>query len=307
MKIIKISLLLIFLGFSCVSQKNITKPPVSGLENALLWKISGNGLEKPSYLYGTIHMLCEEDAFLSDSLIAAIDRTDRVYLELDMDNVFEMLSAFRQMKMKNDTTLKDLLSPADYQKVKDMIETKSSLLPFSELETFKPLLTASFVMESGLGCDNPVAMEMLVMEETRKKRKKIEGLETMSYQLSIFDSIPYKVQADQLVKYAAGEGDESKADEEFNELMKAYREENLEKLYELIRQSESGIASYETILLTNRNRNWVARLNKIMPERAVTVAVGAGHLPGDNGLISLLRKAGYSVTPVKSFQNRKVI
>ena len=84
-------------------------------EKSLLWQISGNGLEKPSYLYGTIHMLCKDDAALSDSLIAAIQNTDRVYLELDMDNLFEILGAMKNMKMKNDTTLADLLSKEDYK------------------------------------------------------------------------------------------------------------------------------------------------------------------------------------------------
>src|ERR1043165_7079460 len=80
------------------------------LEKSLLWEISGNGLTKPSYLYGTIHMICKDDASLGDSLVAAIQRSDRVYFEIDMDNMMEMLMAFKDFKMRNDTTLADLLS-----------------------------------------------------------------------------------------------------------------------------------------------------------------------------------------------------
>src|SRR5437773_9458658 len=88
----------------------------------LLWQISGNGLEKPSYLFGTIHMLCSDDAILSDSLINIIRNSEQVYFEVDMDNLFEMLGVMKKMKMRDDTTLADLLSGDDYQKVKTYFE-----------------------------------------------------------------------------------------------------------------------------------------------------------------------------------------
>src|SRR5215472_7974308 len=86
--------------------------------NTLLWQISGNGLSRPSYLFGTIHMICSDDAQLSDSLKAAIANADEVYFEVDMDNLFEMLGVMKKMKMRNDTTLADLLNKSDYEKVK---------------------------------------------------------------------------------------------------------------------------------------------------------------------------------------------
>ena len=86
--------------------------------NTLLWRISGNNLSKPSYLFGTIHLVCANDIELSETLKSAIKETDKVYLELDMDNLFEMMQAVQKMKMRNDTTLSDLLSDSDYKKVK---------------------------------------------------------------------------------------------------------------------------------------------------------------------------------------------
>ncbi|TMI97547.1 MAG: TraB/GumN family protein [Bacteroidetes bacterium] len=83
----------------------------------LLWQISGNGLQKPSYLFGTIHMICSDDALLSDSLKNAIQNTEAVYFEVDMDNLFEMLGVVRKMKMRDDTTLADLLDKEDYQNI----------------------------------------------------------------------------------------------------------------------------------------------------------------------------------------------
>ena len=185
------------------------------LEKSLLWEVSGNGLTKSSYIYGTIHMICKDDASLGDSLIAAIQRSDRVYFEVDMDNLMEMLSAIKDFKMRNDTTLADLLSKEDYEKVKVYMESKSGLLPFSQLETYKPMLASSLLMESGIGCEESVAMEQLILEEAKKNKKRVDGLETMSYQASIFDSIPYKLQAEQLLKYVNDSGSKSEADKQF--------------------------------------------------------------------------------------------
>jgi len=269
------------------------------LEKSLLWEISGNGLTKPSYLYGTIHMICKDDASLGDSLIAAIQRSDRVYFEVDMDNLMEMLSALKDFKMRNDTTLADLLSKEDYEKVKVFMESKGGLLPFSQLEKYKPMLASSLLMESGVGCDEPVAMEQLILDEAKKNKKRVDGLETMSYQASIFDSIPYKLQAEQLLKYVNDSGSKSEADKQFEEMIEAYKAQDIEKLGEYVKEDDGGLSNYEDILIYNRNRNWVEKLKKLMPEKSLTVAVGAGHLAGEKGVIKLLRKAGYTVRPVK--------
>lgn len=269
------------------------------LEKSLLWEISGNGLTKPSYLYGTIHMICKDDAALGDSLVAAIEKSDRVYFEVDMDNMMEMISAFKDFKMRNDTTLADLLNKEDYEKVKEYMESKSTLLPFSQLETYKPMLASSLLMESGIGCEESVAMEQLILEVARRNKKRVDGLETMSYQASIFDSIPYKLQAEQLLKYVKDGGSQSDGDKQFEEMVEAYKEQDIEKLGKFVASDDGGLGNYEDILIYHRNRNWVQKLKTIMPEKALTIAVGAGHLAGEKGVIKLLRKEGYTVRPIK--------
>lgn len=147
-------------------------------------------------------------------------------------------------------------------------------------------------------CDDQVAMEQLVMEEAKKKNKRIDGLETMAYQLSIFDSIPYKLQAKELLKGISTGKKEADGEKEFRELMEAYKAQDLTKLGNMISKSDDGLLQYEDLLLGNRNRNWVAKLKTLLQEKSLVVAVGAGHLPGEKGLINLLRKEGYKVTPV---------
>lgn len=266
--------------------------------NTLLWKVTGKNLTKPSYLFGTIHLLCADDITLSDNLKKAIQGADKVYLELDLDNMVEMLSVMGKMKMRNDTTLADLLTPAEYKLVKDFFEKQSGMIPFSILEKYKPMLAASALMETSMpDCNQQVAMEQLIMREAKSDGKGIKGLETMAFQMSIFDSIPYRLQAKQLYQYVLnfGKGDDKK---EFEELTRAYRSQELNKLEEITVKDDMGMPTLTNILLYDRNAAWAKKLDSLMTANALVVAVGAGHLPGDKGVINLLRKIGYTVEPM---------
>lgn len=275
------------------------------LDNTLLWRISGNNLAKPSYLFGTIHLLCADDIQLSDSLTSAISKADKVYLELDLDNMFELMSVMTKMKMRNDTTLADLLTSAEYEKVKAFFKKEGGMLPFSMLEKYKPLLTASTIMQSNMSCSNAISMEQLIMKEAKDKQVGIKGLETMAYQMSIFDSIPYSLQAKQLVNFVNDFG-KKKEGNELDELTKAYRDQALDKMEEITKRDDMGIANFTDILLYNRNIAWVKKLQELLPQSSLVVAVGAGHLPGEKGVIQLLRKAGYKVEPVKNDMVKKI-
>ncbi len=284
------------IGFAAFSQE---KP-----ENTLLWRISGKNLKTPSYLFGTIHMICGNDIQLSDSLKSAIRQSDNVYLELDMDNIFELMGVMTKMKMKGDTTLADLMTAAEYEKVKAFFKNQKTLIPFSMLETYKPMVAASTLMQASMDCENAISMEQLIMQEAKSKDKKINGLETMSYQMSIFDSIPYKLQAKQLVEYV---DNYDKADnKEFEELSQAYRKQQLSKLEDLTKKEDMGMERFTEILLYQRNTNWVNKLKDLLSNNSLVIAVGAGHLPGDRGVINLLKKAGYKVEPVKNDMTKKL-
>ena len=266
--------------------------------NTLLWKISGNGLEKPSYLFGTIHLICAEDALLSKNMKKVISKCDEVYLEVDMDNMFEMLAVMDKMKMNGDTTLQDLLSQEDYKKVKKYFESKGSMLPFSMLETFKPMLAASTLQQGAMPCEKMAVMEQVIMKEAKVHDKKINGLETMAYQAGVLDSIPYKLQAQQLVEYIDNVTSGKEDDKQLEQMFEAYKSQDLKKLEALMVEADASMSSFIDIMLYHRNQNWVKKLKGLLPKKSLLIAVGAGHLPGEKGVIHLLRKEGYKVKPV---------
>ncbi|HEY4874144.1 MAG TPA: TraB/GumN family protein [Puia sp.] len=265
--------------------------------HTLLWKISGKNITEPSYLFGTMHILCADDAQLSNGLKNVISSCDEIYFEIDLSDMKAMLNSLKYLRMNDETKLSDLLNADDYSKVKSYFTKHASMLPFGMLERFKPLLISSMIEEQDLGCKTTDGMEMEIMKNANTINKKINGLETVEFQAQLFDSIPYKRQARDLVSYIDSIDQYSKS---MDTLMKVYKEQDLNKIDELTRTGDITISDYIDLLLNGRNRNWVKQMDTLLPAKSLLFAVGAAHLPGENGVIALLRKNGYTVTPMKN-------
>ncbi len=269
--------------------------PDPDANNTLLWEITGRGLKTASYLFGTMHLLCSDDANLSDNLKKVIRDSKEIYFEIDMDNMMEMMGAMKYLKMNGNKTLKDLLTQKEYAGVVDYFAKNPPMLPFDMLQTLKPYFVSSLISEQKMDCASKGGMEQSIMGEAKQYQKEIQGLETFQFQASVFDSIPYADQARELVK-AIDSVDKNSA--MTAELISVYKQQDLKKIEDLTEKEEGGIGSFIDILLYNRNADWVKKMNKIMPESNVLFAVGAAHLPGKKGLINLLRESGYQVKPI---------
>ena len=276
---------------------NVSPSPAAASAKTLLWKVSGKYLEKPSYLFGTMHILCEEDAKLSENLKAIIRDTEQIFFEIDMDNTQEMMGALKFLSMNDGKRISQLLSQEDYEKVKKFFDDNKSMIPFSMMDRFKPYFVSSMIGEQMMACESTKGMETQIMAEADKYEKEIHGLETIAFQAGIFDSIPYEKQARDLVMYVD-------SIDSYKSVLKSmtdvYREQDLEKMEKLMLKSDPGMEQYMDLLLYDRNRRWIDLMLSNMVERSTLFAVGAGHLPGNQGVIELLRKRGYDVTPVKN-------
>jgi len=271
------------------------------LENSLLWEISGNGLENASYLYGTIHMIGADDFFLTEPTKIAFAESKRVAFEIDMENMNSMTVMFSmlgQVMMDGGMTLKKLLSEEDYATVD--AHFKEIGMPLFLLERVKPMFLSALAAGDMSGGDLQSgavkSYEMEFMEMAKTNEQEIDGLETIAYQMSIFDSIPYPVQAEMLVESIKG-GEEGS--DQFAEMVKLYKAQDLAGMQEMFNAEEGGLGDYEDVMLNNRNRNWIPVMGKMMIEKKTFFAVGAGHLGGELGVVNLLRKEGYTVEAIK--------
>ena len=269
-------------------------------ENSLLWRISGKGLPTTSYLYGTIHMIDKKDFFLTDSTRSAIDRAKLVTFEINMEDMMN-LSAQMGLMMKSfmsgGQSLSDLLSKEDYALVKAHFDKQG--LPLFLFERMKPMfltVLADTDLSGGLGGDGDmVSYEMKIMDIAQQGKKKMGGLETAEYQMSMFDSIPYKEQAEMLVESLKSTGTEGG---QFDDMVKLYKNQDIVGMGTMMGEDET-IGGHEDLLLNQRNRNWIPIMGDMMLAQPTFFAVGAGHLGGEQGVVSLLRNAGYTVEPVR--------
>jgi uncharacterized protein YbaP (TraB family) len=170
------------------------------------------------------------------------------------------------------------------------------MLPLSMMERLKPYFITSLIAESKFPCVEKDGMEQVIMKEAKKDNKPINGLETVQFQASVFDSIPYKRQAKDLLKMIDSAG--VAGDSSDTQLVEVYRKQDLNKMQELT-ADEEGMGEFLDLLLYNRNASWAKKMPAIMRDAPALFAVGAGHLGGERGVINLLRKAGFTVRAVK--------
>ena len=283
----------LFILQSCLAQPT-EKIPTNKDDNTLLWEISGNHLSKPTYLFGTFHLMCKEDIHFSKELRMAIKNAEEVYFEMDLDDPANTLGALFFMNMKDGKSLKDLYSAAEYTRLKTFFEDSlnTALTMFQHM---KPNFLEAFLYPKMMPCKKMSGVEEELMKIAKEQKREIKGFETIQFQASVFDSIPYTSQAKELLKTIDSLDMYKKY---FDTMLIIYKTQQLAAMQTLFTKSEFGIEENQDILLNNRNKNWVEQLKNILPEKNLFIAVGAGHLVGEKGLIALLRKAGYTLRPL---------
>ncbi len=262
-------------------------------EKSLLWEISGNRLTKPSYLFGTIHLICPTDFSLSQQLKNSIAKTEQLALEIDMDDPGLMAAMTKTMFMAGDKKLTDILSEKDYDQLKQFYND-SLKMDISMLSRAKPFMIMGPMFNKILGCE-PQSYEISLMGLANSQKSEIIGLESIEEQMAIFDTIPYDRQAEMLVNMIDKLPETKK---EFRELVGLYKQEDLQGLYNLTLKSEFGMDGQDEVMLFQRNQNWINRIDKMTHEKPTFIAVGAAHLGGEKGVIALLRKDGFKVRAV---------
>lgn len=291
-------------------KKDTTKYAPTKAENSLLWEISGNGLEKSSYLYGTIHIIGKDDFFLTDPTVTSFNKSEKVVFEINMEemnNPLIMFSLLKNLTMPEGTTLETLLTPEDYK----FVHAEFGKLGFPAFVTgmfdkVKPLFLTAFASgdmdPQGFQNGSMVSYEMEFMQMAQNLELEMDGLETIEFQMSVFDSIPYKEQAKMLVESMRVDGEGM---DELDVMVDLYKKQDLIGMEKMFSAETGGLGEWDDILLNKRNQNWIPIMETMMPEKPTFFAVGAGHLVGEQGVVALLRKQGYTVQPLREVNLNK--
>lgn len=289
MRIHILALSMVLFGGSLLASKAL----IAQDKGSLLWKVSGQGLEKPSYLFGTIHLICKDQMFMNETIETLFKNSDLVLMELDMDEPNMMMNmAMKAMNpgMKN---FSEYLSDEDKKLLDDYFKEAMGA-GLAQVGMMKPFLLTAQIYTKALPCTQPASYELTFVEMAKEAEKTIEGLETLDEQMGFIDSISMEDQIKLLLEAVKEEEEYKKLT---TQMVDTYVKQDLDGLLRIMTE-QPDMEIYGEDLLDNRNHNWVPKLQELMKEKSLFVAVGAGHLPGEEGVIKLLQEEGYTVEPV---------
>jgi len=284
-----------------------TKPETP---KSVLWEVSGKDI-KTSYIFGTMHLMPKDDFLIDAPTKKSFDAAEQAVFEIDMkdmENPMALMGMMGKMMMPGDTTIKDLISDEDYKLLKSKFD--ASGFPLEMMQNMKPMflsmLTDGDAMKGLSGTpggddekNKTMSYELEFSKLAKTVNKPTAGLETMDFQMGLFDSIPLKVQADMLVDGLKNKND---GKDEMKDMVKIYLNKDIEKMSGLISQdksSKNSMASFEAMFLNNRNANWISKIEKLMRDKSSFIAVGAAHLGGAKGVLNLLKLKGYTIKPLQ--------
>ena len=275
---------------------------VPSVNAQLLWKISGRGIEKPSYILGTHHAIPFTYCDSIPGLMKAFEEVDYVIGEFDMVKMGEMTleqmqNMQKMMMMPADTTLlslfskeeKELLDAYLKETIGAQLEMFSSMKPMTIMVTVQNKILMDIIPDIA----SMTGMDKYMQTLAVSKGKCVGGLETMEYQMNLLYGCSLEEQADALLEMAQN----GNSKELMTELTVAYKTQNLDALWSVFKDQ---MTSYEyDALVSVRNRNWENQIVELLSVQSSLFVVGSGHLPGEKGMINLLKKAGYDIVAVR--------
>lgn len=279
----------------------------------ILYRISGKGLESPSYIVGTYHLAPASFVDSIPGLRVAMDETNQVCGELDMMDAFKPENATRLMKsqmLPEGVTLSSLFTKDQLKRLNALLlEVLGSNLEdeafAAQMEKMTPVaLSTSMTLASymkGNSSFNPMELiDNYFQMEALQNGKSVKGFETVDFQMDVLYGAPLEKQVNDLMCMV----DHYEVTEEItNRITDAYFSQDL-KMIEEVMEAEAEIdctasADDGDVLIYNRNRNWLEMMPDMMAEQPTLFAVGAAHLCGEQGVLKLLEEAGYTVEGVK--------
>ena len=273
----------------------------------LLWKVTGNGLDKPSYLFGTHHFISGDFIDSIPQFPQVLNDIDEVFVEIQSDAMSNP-EALQMMQMAMmapaDSTLDKLVSPEGLKIIDDVVKKYFGIFGIG-IDKFYPMKPAAIMTQfqviqatTSIPDFNPMNLiDKAVEKRCTDMGKKANSLETVEFQTNLLFNAPLSKQASELLEMCKND---DKVDEMAKQLVDDYKHQHIEELLEIMGDKELGGSDAEDLerLVFARNRNWIPTIIEAMKKGSILVSVGAGHLPGDNGVINLLRQQGYTVSPV---------
>lgn len=261
-------------------------------ESSNLWKVEGNGI-KTSYLFGTMHIIPQKDFNLKDKVKTAFEASEQVVLELDMASPEFMKDVMAYSYLEKGKALKSYMDDSEYELLDDYLKEKTGN-GMQMYNSVKPFMLLSVILMAS--SNEPMAsFEMTLMTMAKEAKKDIEGLETYASQVAIFEHTSYEKQIDDLVEMIKNPEESAL---HYDKMAQLYIAEDINSLYDYMDEFMDNDIEMMKKFLDDRNHNWIPEIVKFSKSHSTFYGVGAGHLGGAQGVVNLLKDAGYTVTPI---------
>jgi len=294
-----IAILLSSGAYSCFAEKPGTDPGQADAP-AVLWRVEAEG--GSVLLAGSVHLLRPADLPVSPAYGEAFEEADEVVFEIDVAETKkeETSRRIRDLgSLPSGETLADHLGAGTLSLLREYLEELGR--PHDSFDGLKPgmvLFSIGTIEAMRMGARPNLGLEEQIYEWCLAHDKPTRGLETIEYQLTLFDSLP-AAEVDAMLVEALGDvGEKSHA--ALDQMIESWKTGDVDRLTELIDEQMPPGSTERTLLLTRRNANWIPEIEAALESGKVTLfLMGAAHLVGDDSVIRLLRERGWNPERVK--------
>lgn len=266
-----------------------------GAKAQLLWEISGKGLTKPSYLFGTIHIVPKDAFLLSPELKKHFQSCQVLALETDIDlSLKEQMDLMPMMTLPEGKSLSDYMQPDAYAGLMRLLTDTLNIgnMRINAVKRTKPFFMTAVIIEGLYGKMESYEKSLLSM--SKKRKMEFAELEPIASQLALVNDMSIEEQ----VKSISEEMTVAAMRRQYDAMIEAYKTEDLAKLDAVMNEAEGLTDDFAEKFLHQRNRNWIPVIEKLVSAKPTFIAVGAGHLGGNEGVVQLLKNAGYTLTAI---------
>lgn len=265
-------------------------------QNSILWEVTGNGLESPSYLLGTLKFIGVKEFIFPKEFKEKMDQCKIFAIEDQVDHKAQM-EINKALHFPKGKSLATELSPEDYAKVVAFME-KEFKMPKAKFEKdlgkLIPLALSINMTRMGLGEDVKYYDIELLLTAKREKLKTF-SLEPIKREAEAIQSFPMEEQKKALMESIANFNAQK---EEYRQMEAAFDANDLDKIFSLTLHPTEDHPDFVEAFYTKRNLEWMPKIEKMMKDKPAFITVGVTHLEGEQGLLALLRGKGYTLTAV---------
>jgi hypothetical protein len=258
----------------------------------LLYKIEGNNLQKPSYIYGTIHIMPKKDFVISDSIKSAFKSCMELAMEVDLNmNLKTQLEIVKLIMLPEGKTIADITSKENSERIRnfclDSLNWKES--KYNKTSRFQPFFLSSLITQELIGKSKSYEIEFKKL--AKKNKMSMSGLETIQFQMNLLSEVSNEEQIKMLLLGLTTDNSE------FNKLLENYLKKDINQLVTLMNTDLSP--EFYSDLIVKRNQKWIPIITELIQKKSTFIAVGAAHLPGKEGVLNLLKEAGYTIISIE--------